>query len=440
MSLLAHTLEEKRQWLERADSADPFIRTSLLETRAYLAYRARDPQRAAGLIRQAIEQREAGAASSDAAANNVAIACQFLYRCTGEAACLERARAHFETALGLSPDQMIIVSNAADLYRLLGDRALLARYADVDLLRSNATAELLDSLRATEIGEEIAGEIGRSRDLRRCAELSRRAIVLAPQAAEGYRMLFRLAREKADLAALRALRDELAALPDGLDTTGAEAGRLFRRVPEKQRELLEDVRAMIANDDRALAAAESKGDARTAALARFERSANHGYLALVEDDHEAADRAVDDARAAAELWPVLRDSAYLSHALLVRATIDACAGEPALRRAWESGRFERELPMLLLDALRGDDGKAVARALAANRDCREAGAVLARAVGREGRGDFTGWVVGQILGDEALTRASARYFEDEQYRLHAEIHALLDPGDEDARKRLAFFE
>ena len=112
LSLLSTTTEDRVLWLERSDTTLPYVQISLKEAQGHLAAQKGQTQEAITLYRGAIDLSDALPASPSTY-NNTALIHFGLHNLTGEKSDYAQGADLMSKAVELSPDDGIVLSNAA---------------------------------------------------------------------------------------------------------------------------------------------------------------------------------------------------------------------------------------------------------------------------------------------------------------------------------------
>jgi hypothetical protein len=321
-SLLFRSLDDQIAWLERAPAANPYVQTSLAETRAERAFpggdyatAASEFARVAGLYREGSSDRRSGL-------NNGGLALAREYTASGDRHALDEALRLLEEAVRLDPDGVVILQNLASTLEHRAYVEVLGRWARIERLHltPRLLSRLVDVLSRGPLADELVAALRSSRDLARVREISRRLMVLAPAGFEGPVTEYSIASLTRDESGLRRLVTAL----KGRAAPGEDA-------PEPSDALLLEQKTRLDRQlERAAHDVEALGTTRGPLFAL-----GHVVLEELEMQHrsrrvpDVAERVEAHARAAVAAWEAVGPDPLIN-ALLLRAAADELARDASL--------------------------------------------------------------------------------------------------------------
>ncbi|MGF1469155.1 MAG: hypothetical protein ACFCGT_23775 [Sandaracinaceae bacterium] len=431
MAVMATRLEEEERWLRRAPQDGPAVQTSLLQVRARRAYRERDLREADRLFAEVAQRYEAEGAASAAGANNAAIALNEGYLCNGDARTLDRGLRLLERALALSPNNSLLVGNAASMAAYRGQIRVLDRHVRTSTLRldGNEADTLLAFLSTPAEGPSAREVLNRDPAHRRAVELTQQEQVLAPQRPSGWGRQAEWLAEARDAEGLSALLTRLREVGD-VDAGDLEEERNRERSAEDiERERVE-IDAAVTDAQAVVEAARRTRDADTLAAALH-------LLSTLQVGKALESRAVDDAEAAvaSARAAVSASGAFgpgnLPYALSAQVLLATVAAHPSAAAMLDERR--RDLSVVMMLAAIADADPALARPLREDPRLDEA-ARLRAAVDQAGVTDLA---LARLAGDAALEAKAAPLREAPWLRQYLEVMAILRPGDPELEARRA---
>jgi tetratricopeptide (TPR) repeat protein len=213
MAACARDVDKEVYWLERSNAASKEIQAHLASSKGHLAERD-------GKDREAEEHYRRSAAihaelpKSSAELNNAALVYLSLFRLSGKGDDYRKAAAMLEEALALSPDNSVLLGNAADV---MSDRAafdILEGRLDYRALGLSPDSGQLSYLYDDEAArEELVGRYTGSASFRKALELLKRQVLLAPRNRSGAAALLGALGWTRDEAALGELKSRLREVP-----------------------------------------------------------------------------------------------------------------------------------------------------------------------------------------------------------------------------------
>lgn len=435
MALMATTLDDREQWLNRAPQDSPTVRNELLNVRANRALRARNLAEANRLFADVARHYEQDGTDSPAAMNNAAIADMNRYRCDGSMAHLERAASRMQRALALASDNALLIGNFAELEAHRGDVRVLETHIRTRSLR--LSAESAETLVGWLLGgphrEAVLAELRANPQSRQSRELTQQEQVLAPQGPRSWHRQWRWASNADDLPARRALLTRLAEVSN-LDRSHA-ADRRRERTAEQEATLRRELDAAVEDSDAIVEAARRTRHAPTTAAALHLLSEVLQARARQTGQVEDAARAVAVAREGRETWDGFGDGA-LAWALAEQSLHQNAQSQPAVQAALDAHRNEMNVAFLLEAAARRSPN--VITALQNDALLDEACALRAATDSAFlGPSDV---LLGELSAHPALTSAAAVVLSRESTRVDLDIREALDPDDPELASRRAMLE
>lgn len=428
VSMLVYTLEERRKWLERANSQDDYVRVALLDVTADELRRAGKFAAADKKYAEIYELQIAKAEQDNASFNNAALTLINRHYCTGDLEYVERAVELLQRAIAQEPDDAILMFNYASLLDFQVQLGILAQFVPTEGLRvsedevSRVLGELTHSQKRDEVLAAIQNDVQRTRAM----DVWTRCETLSPQKVEvyfGQLDWFSLTEQAAELGKLFA---RIGAV-ENLDISVHE--QFYREVLDgtsDERALLELSGSLEA---RAVAREQSKraNPATRAVLRQLD-----GMEYFLRANLERGEPALADARAAVEafeaaqaLWPEGLSTEELADALLLLAVFEIEANDPDATAAWhEHWRRDR----LEFSLARLYDERAPLIELMKGHAAFQRSLELRRAAPDHNL-DPLDVVVAKIAGDEELRLRALVVTNEPVRRIRLDIYERLMPYD-----------
>ncbi len=426
-AILAQTLDERQEWLERADQDDPFVRASLVEVEGERLRLAGKFAAADAKYAQAYELTIAQT-GREASTNNAALTLLQRHACTGDLEHVHEAAKLLERSVASRPDDAIVISNYAHLINFQTTLALIDRVVPVEGLRISPSEAryVLDMLLESTKRDELLVALRESPERQRTLETFSRLEALAPSSIEGYSGQAQWLIAAENYPALAKLIERLRAL-EGLDTSdhaSAHASYLDGSADEQSTQ--EWIASLTA---RAAARAQAKRASASAKALLHQLDGSDRYeLARIRDlpsdglvDIRAAIESFEQARA---LWPEGVSDSSLADALILVAILELAAEDNQMNGLWrEHGR--QGLTSLLHLLL--DQHQPLVTKLAAKPSFQRS-VELRKAWPDERLGLFD-VTLARVMDDSALRERARASLRSEQSRLGMELAELLSPYD-----------
>lgn len=356
--------------------------------------------------------------------NNVALAHEQRYSCSGDLTARTDAEAALEQAYRAAPEHPIVVGN---LISALDEHAVLralAREIDVGALRASGY-EIFAALRDGPDRDAIVAVIAADRRSQRAAGLLPQLEVLAPSRAEPYTFAFSFAMRRRDESTALAVVERAGRAT--LDTSASTQRRAKRDSGAEDAEVSEAAATNIARYDDALARrlADRRGgqverqvERKTRALAILLRATERTTLGHSASDSSAFARARTEALEAAKLWPALETMPIVIASLIDEAAVTADAA------AWRSLRRGRSAIATL--AKLAADGAPLAAKI---RGAPQWAAITQYARAEARRPTLDDLRLARLLGDAALEARAKTVLDDKLVRAQYQLNAIRDPSN-----------
>jgi hypothetical protein len=423
------TEDEAESWFKKANQADPFVKTSLLDLEARRLLRTGKLAECAAKYALVAKTHLQHATAMDIASyNNAALAHQNRFACSGDPAALKDAESTMEKAYRMRGDDPIVVGNFAELLEDNGHRRVLAKHVDMRVLHAGSgdMETLFDLLLESSERDTVLAELDADTGIRRSAELHKQYEVLAPNSFTGYVKLKDYAYTHRDEAALAGLL-ERAKHAKGLDHSELQKQRERFASGELDELLAEQAAATVSRVEDALA--KSRADAHTKAAALLITGSARTRSALYKNDRDGLVRGRKDMQEAAKLWPALDASRAIIGSLVDEAGLEADSAK------WIAARRRLSAPAAL--AKLAQEGSPIAQTIRASKAWGEIRTIAQAATGRMGVDDLR---IARLLGDSGLEARAKAVLDDKLQRLAYEISLVIDPTNESAKGDLALLD
>lgn len=433
LSLLASTREERESWLRKADTNDPFVRTSLLEVEG-------DKLREQGKLAEADQKYaqvavefEKTAKTDSAGANNAALAWISRYQCTGNEQHLVKATELMKGALELSPNSPLVMSNTAPILQHRAALTVLTRYVNTKQLRlSSGQADLvLSTLLDGPRQDQVRSALARNPHYTRGRELLKQAQVLAPRQPHNWTAQVNVLGEMKDREGLEKLLLRLKAAPK-LDVSAS------RKSQQEWREGKHDARSLQSLQTRITLlkrTEERVTDTKSRAVVQLLLADLEDDLSLFEKPLEHTRASVAAYRKAHELWPELGVARVLAGQLAQLALLSTAESDSArLEKLRQQLRLHGTSQLLHTAAL---DGTTLAQ-LRQRPELKEAAKLRLEA--SKLNPSVSDWVIGDIAQDEELRESGRRAFESALVLLPSQIAMQMDPENDGSARYAALLE
>ena len=437
-SLLSLDLDDEEEWLGRCDQRSPYVRTRLLETRAYRLLRDGRNAEADRSFAQAVEIYDRRAAHEASAANNAAVALRGRHSATGDLTHLRAAVDRLEASVRLAPDDAVLLGNLAGTLEELSYLAVLERWArGRELLASGSEAEsLLSSMTTGPLRDQVLEALRREASFRRQLDVTRQEQILAPQKSDPYLRLLgwlRWSRDIAGLEALTRLADQASALDAG-DPELVEAWRSGAKDAQGR----VDARKRLQRSEERLGRVVRQAHPPTVACAYLLHADQLDTVAFYDPSPDAYAASADAYRRALAAWPDSGAATGLADALVKVAAWRAAGSSAALKAALDKERRIYSTTMLLYRAATGPSGAEVLAALRQQAELAEA--VRLRKLPSTRLPSTSDWMVARLANDPELEKAAAPVFERPDLALSFALDVKLRPRDEQDAADLAFLK
>jgi hypothetical protein len=433
--LLASSLEEQEEWLERADPGDRFVKTALLEIQGQRLLREGKLPEADDRFAQVAELYRSQGARESSGLNNAALALQRRFQCTGDRAHLAEASKLLETAFRQNSNALI-AGNLAELYQYQATLRVLDQFVDTRplLLTDGQATQLLQLFRAGTERAKVAEVLRQIPAFRKSLELYRQEEILGPQRASPYEGQLLLHGWIDDIPAMEQLLARINALAS-LDTSRHEENRrkwldgsldaVMKTALESDLARLEGQIQNLSNEGASPATQGAAWYLKGAALSR--RAAMDGNVA----DLEAAISAFRQSEALGK-WSGI--SPVIGWTLVTLAVLQAREASPPLAALWKSEHRKHSTPEFLFALLEMPDTSALLGAIRRAPAWREGIALVEAGVGN--RPVISEWMLARVAGDAKLEKATVVAFQRPQVILIARIDAKLEAWNPSSQKNL----
>ena len=258
-------LDDRIEWLGRANQAEPYIRAELSSAMASQAIRDGNNDQAVKHLKTTIDIY-AAQPENEAVLNNAAGAYFSLFQLTGDLAALDDGTARIEKALALDPSDSILLGNAAAAVLEGGIREIVGDAIDLKLLKSPAYIGLIPYLYDGQEGRQpYVDQVKTNPRVKKARSYLERALVLAPKRVNAYTKLVSLHEFTRDVKALSDLLKRIE--QSGLDL--ADEVRSMQEYYEGKDDDTnrQSVDSAIARSEEILSAASTRKDATFAVAA-----------------------------------------------------------------------------------------------------------------------------------------------------------------------------
>jgi hypothetical protein len=370
-SVLSSDAADEVAWLEKVTSTDADQRASLASAKARQAMAAGRDAEAAQFLRESAALY-ASLPENSSTLNNAAIAYSALYSIEGKREDLAQAADRMTRAVGMMPDNSILMVNAADL---LLQQAVADTIADkldprVAILFGKLPAISLCYDNEAE-RQAIQQTLAAHPALAKARQFYERAMLLAPRRADNYEYAADLAKVLDDEAALARIAARIAETPPDTRQTIEEQKKYERG--ERDADIRERLKS---NHAKALALAEVLGgeapsEQRDRSLAGALQMAAGSHLALVQiGGEEDLNAIVELAERALEARPSSSTRGMLITTLQMRAAKQLAQSQPPFGEMVAAAGRQIALNELIYIALGKPE---LSSAVAAHPDIRRAG-------------------------------------------------------------------
>jgi tetratricopeptide (TPR) repeat protein len=424
--LLGTEVDDRIEWLRRADPTEPWVKALLATDLAQQALEKGDEPGAIHHLREAVALYE-GMPQTAATLNNTANALARLGALTGDAADFERGAAMVEKAAALEPGNSLLMANAARAHLSEALRDLIGGSLDLALLKEEAAVEQFYFLYRDGAGREaLVRRVRAHGGLARALKQLEKAAILAPRNPLVYTPALKVAAFTEDVDALRALKRRLDEAGLDLEAETARTRKYFAGALDG--ELKGPIAASLARAQKVLEAAQSKGHGPTLAVAAVnlkQRRFQAGMVGLSED-RDAAVALAEEAERAAPSWATRN---ALTFALLERAVGRLAAADPALAALAERTRRATSADDLIAFILLTDGPSH--EAIGSDPDVRRAAALAREALAADPTDPVNGafWPLLRLgsASDPDAAALAKRYLGHEPSQLVRDCSAKLNP-------------
>jgi choline kinase len=189
LSLLATTLPERIQWLEKSNPNSLRVQADLNNLRGNEAERNNNLTLAANYYQKTIDSYEKQEKNATTL-NNVALVYFSLYRINGDQTALTTGMQKLDEAITLAPSDSIIHMNAADELISTACREVIGDKIDLAKLRSSGNLQMLTFLYDTDAQKRtIAAQLSQHPAMIKAVSYLEKAMVLAPKLDANYQQL-----------------------------------------------------------------------------------------------------------------------------------------------------------------------------------------------------------------------------------------------------------
>ena len=214
-NLLATELDERIEWLEKSDQSKPNVQADLFSSKADKAQRDNDKKSANRWYQQAIDAYLKMPETSTLY-NNVALIYMSKFENGRDENDYEQALLNMDKAVALSPDDSIVLSNAADSYATRTYRNILDKEFDFDVLDYSPSLNLFYFLYKDESEKlEYIKKIMASPSYAKMLEYRKKSLLLAPKDPRTFSISY-------SLYSFLRMDDEVIALANRLQAIGIE--------------------------------------------------------------------------------------------------------------------------------------------------------------------------------------------------------------------------
>lgn len=419
-------LDDRIEWLGKADLKDPSTRASLASAEGERALSHGDRTLAAQKLEEALEIYESAlseAPESPANLNNIALVHVSLFVATGKREYYTKSTELLERALQMAPSDSILLQNTAEAVLLDGTLSLFGDDLDYRHLPNppdlNSADFFVDD---PESRNQMRERIRRHDRLQQAQAYLERASIVAPQSVSVYSSQASYALAREDTRLLEAL---LSTLERGVADVSAAKQRSLRLYAgtedEKHRERIQ---SFLERSHIQLEGARKVGGATFALAACQIAEATAGSVALGLPVDAAAN--VQMVREAHEAKPSLGTRTALAHALLLQADVALAEQDARYRSLRDQSRRgltpgTRVALILCLD----ETLRPVILASPAVQEARESFAALGRRFPQlRGRTD---WALHRYVDTAAAEQVQRALDSRSAASLALEIRALLAP-------------
>jgi hypothetical protein len=425
-SLMATEVDHKITWLQRANPKDEEVKANLSEARAEKAMLEGKLTEAEPHLREAIDLYRRMPENA-AILNNGALAHLTLYRVTGDRKLLEKAETMLDRAIALSPQNSILMENAAETLLDAAVRDVIGPAIDLAALKKSGRRPLLaylyDDVDAKRrLTDRLLAHPATIKGIR----LLERVLILAPKNPSAYRQLLPYYRDQRNIEGLRGLAERLEKNPPDL---AIEEKRIREHLAGRRDEKIrKDLEAQL---DRHTKLVETTGKGPrgvTYAVAATELAGLKIGLAFFGANMNP-DEIVTLAESAHTAAPSSTTRGYLEMALLFRASQNLARKEPAFAKLLAESRHVLETADLIALVL-NKDGK-LRQQLLAEADVRRTLELLSES-GRRFPTSPGEWDWAMLHSDAAEAERIAKGIRDDPtWLLVRRINLKLSPWDAD---------
>lgn len=434
MALMAGDLDEKAQWLEKADGEDPFVRSELTSIEAERLMRDGD---LAGADRKYVELAgffEQTAKTSSASANNAALVYMRRYTATGDGDHLESAGRLMKQAVELAPDNGLTVSNLVDVLDQLAAYRLIERWIPLEGRSFDARTldALLQGLLVGSEGEAVAAAVRQSADVRALLQFARQAQALAPSSAGNWAVEAEWRVCLRDWQGLHALAERVQAVE--FRSASAEARREAWIAGDDDAAALTATNHLLETTTEQLAALPRGTAPRLRSALNYVLAQQYQTRAVVTGELADAERAlaaIEAATAEGLAWHHMRSSILQTVALL-----RAAGTHPEVKTLWDRDLRRHGFIGVLHKAMADET---IREALAAQPEMQAAARVLLPFAAVPYPRPST-WILARVAGNAKLAEATAGAFESTAARDRVRIEQRLDPYDPTPAATLALLD
>jgi|GEM_PF-6732560 len=203
--LLADELDERIEWLEKSDTSQLYVQADLYSAKAARAERNNEVDTALALYQKSIDVYNL-MPEQTSAYNNMALVYMGKFQLGKNESDFDMALTYMDKAVNLSPDDSIVLSNAADYYGLRAYREILKSRINLSVLEQRASIDLFPYFYNNETEkQQLIEELKNSEFYPKLVEYTRKAMLLAPKDIGAFSksyILFYFLRDETEIASL----------------------------------------------------------------------------------------------------------------------------------------------------------------------------------------------------------------------------------------------
>ena len=184
LALLANKLDEKIEWLEKADQTNPYVKGDLLTAKGRKAASENNKAQALKLFQQSIQVYEK--ISEDATQlNNIALIYMSKYRVGHQQQDFVKALEMLDRAVALVPEDSIVLNNAAYQHLEKAYTDVLSPHIDFEALDASPSLNYFSYLYSTQVEkDQFIGQLAQHSSFKKALGYLQKAMLLAPKSAD----------------------------------------------------------------------------------------------------------------------------------------------------------------------------------------------------------------------------------------------------------------